>query len=132
MSKVLISGISGYLGSHVCHLFLQDGSFKVRGSVRDKNNEKKLQPLKDAYGEKFNEIELVELDLLNDESINKAAEGCDYIVHTASPFPMIGNKLTPDQIIKPAVEGTLSMMRAAHKNKVKRIVITSSAVAVFN
>jgi len=88
---VLITGISGYLGSHVCNLFLQDGSFKVRGSVRDKTNEKKLQPLRDAFKEKFNDIELVEVDLMNEESMAKAAEGCQYIVHTASPFPMTGS-----------------------------------------
>ena len=47
--KVLITGISGYLCSHVCNYFLQDGTYHVRGSVRDKNNEKKIQPLKNAF-----------------------------------------------------------------------------------
>lgn len=130
-NTVLITGISGYLGSHVCNLFLQDGSFKVRGSVRDKTNEKKLQPLRDAFKEKFNDIELVEVDLMNEESMAKAAEGCQYIVHTASPFPMTGHTLSDDEVIKPAVEGTLAALRAAHKNKVKRVVITSSCVSII-
>ncbi len=51
--KVVITGISGFLGSHVGNYFLQDGSFSVRGTVRDKNNAKKVQPLKDAFGDSF-------------------------------------------------------------------------------
>jgi thioester reductase-like protein len=54
--KVVITGISGYLGSHVGNVFLQSGAFNVRGTVRDKNNEKKIQPLKDAFGEHFNAL----------------------------------------------------------------------------
>ena len=74
--KVLITGISGYLGSHVCNEFLKDGTYQVVGSVRDKNNARKIQPLKDAFGDLFDKIELVELDLTNEESIIKAAQGC--------------------------------------------------------
>jgi nucleoside-diphosphate-sugar epimerase len=73
---VVITGISGYLGSHVGNVFLQSGAFHVRGTVRDKDNEKKISPLKDAFGEHFNALELVEADLLNDASIDKAIEGC--------------------------------------------------------
>ena len=69
---VLITGISGYIGSQICKLFLEDGTFKVKGTVRDKNNENKISPLKKAFGEKFNELELVEADLLNDDSIKNA------------------------------------------------------------
>lgn len=85
--KVIITGISGFLGSHVCNLFLNHGDFIVRGTVRDKNSEKKVLPLKKAFGELFNRIELVEADLLDGDSIDRAIEGCDYVVHTASPFP---------------------------------------------
>ena len=50
---VTITGISGFLGSQVCFEFLSNGSFKVRGTVRDPTNQKKLQPLMDAFGELF-------------------------------------------------------------------------------
>ncbi len=49
--KVVITGITGFLGSHVCNVFLKDGGFQVRGTVRDKNNEKKIAPIKKAFGD---------------------------------------------------------------------------------
>jgi nucleoside-diphosphate-sugar epimerase len=50
---VLITGVSGYIGSQVCQYFLKDGGFTVRGTVRDKDNETKIEPLKKAFGEDF-------------------------------------------------------------------------------
>jgi nucleoside-diphosphate-sugar epimerase len=98
--------------------------------VRDKNNEKKLAPLKKAFGDNFSKLELAEADLLKPETLDEAVKGCDYLVHTASPFPLA----VPDDenvVIKPAVEGTLAAMRAAHKYKVKRVVLTSSVAAIY-
>ena len=112
---MVITGITGFLGSFVCDLFLKDGSFEVRGTVRDKKNEKKLAPIKKAFGENFSKLELTEADLLKPETLDEAIKGCDYVVHTASPFPLA----IPDDenvIIKPAVEGTLAAVRAAHKH----------------
>lgn len=109
---VVITGISGYIGSQVCKLFLEDGSFTVRGTVRSKTNEAKIKPLQKAFGEHFDSLELVEADLTNEESIIKACEGATYIVHTASPFPLEQPKDEND-LIRPAVDGTLAAMRAA-------------------
>ena len=50
---VLITGVTGYLGSQVCLCFLKSGSYIVRGTVRDKNNEKKIAPIRKAFGEYF-------------------------------------------------------------------------------
>ena len=127
---VVITGVSGYLGSYVCDYFLKDGSYRVRGTVRDIKNEKKIKPLRDAFGPLFDQLELVEADLLKPESLEKAIEGCTYVVHTASPFPLSAPK-NEDDLIKPAVEGTLSVMRAALKNKVKRVVVTSSIASII-
>ena len=128
--KVVITGITGFLGSHVCDYFLKDGSFDVRGTVRDKNNENKLAPLRKAFGENFNKLELVEADLLKPETIDEAIKGCDYVIHTASPFPIEEPK-DENVLIRPAVEGTLAAVKAAHKYKVKRIIITSSVAAIM-
>ena len=130
--RVLITGVSGYLGSYICKTFLEHGGFNVRGTVRSLVNERKIQPLRDGYGEDlFSQLELVEADLMNEQSIMTASEGCDYIVHTASPmcdaFTVFENE---DEFIKPAVDGTLAVMKAAHKNKVKKVVITSSTAAI--
>lgn len=129
--KVVITGITGFLGSQVCNLFLKDGGFDVWGTVRDKHNEAKLAPLKLAFGEEaFSRLELVEADLLKPESLDKAIEGCDYVIHTASPCPIEDPK-NEDVLIRPAVEGTLAVVHAAQKHHVKRVVITSSVAAIM-
>lgn len=109
---------------------MKNGSFKVRGTVRSTTNEAKIAPLKLAFGEYFDQLELVEADMLKEETLFKAIEGSTYVVHTASPFPLADPK-NEDDLIKPAVEGTMAVMRAAHKNKVKRVVITSSVAAIY-
>jgi dihydroflavonol-4-reductase len=129
--KVVITGVSGYLGSHVCLSFLRDGGYQVRGTVRDPNNESKVGPLRKAFGEElFSHLELFKADMLDDVSIDRAIEGCQYVVHTASPIPMKPPK-DENILIKPAVEGTLSVLRAASKHKVKRVVFTSSGLSVI-
>lgn len=126
---VLITGVSGYLGSHVAHVFLKDGCYSVRGTVRDLSNAKKIEPLMKAFGHYFTDLTLVEADLLNAESVINAIKGADFVVHTASPFPL---KQPRDEmeLIKPAVDGTLAVMKGCHAHKVKRVVITSSVAAI--
>jgi nucleoside-diphosphate-sugar epimerase len=98
--------------------------------VRDTKNPKKIDPLRKALGDIFDQIELVEANLLDAESLEKAVQGCYYVVHTASPVPDKGEPKDENVFIKPAVEGTLAVLRAAHKHKVKRVVITSSLSAI--
>ena len=85
---VVITGISGYIGLYVVRDFLQTGSFRVRGTIRGKN-EAKIKPIREAMGEAlFEQLEIVEADLLDADSLGKAIEGATYVVHTASPFPV--------------------------------------------
>lgn len=109
---VVITGVTGFLGSHVLEQFLRDGTYAVRGTVRDKNSEEKIAPLKTALGHLFNSVTLVNADLLDANSLDQAIAGADYVVHTASPVTL---KQPKDEniLIKPAVEGTLAVMRAA-------------------
>jgi nucleoside-diphosphate-sugar epimerase len=130
LPTVLITGVSGFLGSQVCNCFLLDGGYQVRGTVRSATNENKIKPLRDAYGASYKDLKLVEADLLDSNSIQNAMQGCDYVVHTASPFRVSGVK-DENELIKPAVEGTLAVMRGALKHKVKRVVITSSCASIF-
>ena len=127
---VTITGVSGYIGSHTCLSFLQDGGYRVRGTVRDSKNEAKIEPLRQAFGDLFDSLELVNADLLNAESIMNAVNGSDYVVHTASPFMLTFESV--DDAVKPAVEGTTAILEACKANKVKRLVITSSVAAVYN
>ena len=104
-----------------------DGGYQVRGTVRDPNNQDKLAPLKKDFGDRFHLIELVQADLLDPESLDRAIAGCDYVIHTASPFPFKPPS-DENECIKPAVVGTLAVLKAAQKHKVKRVVITSSGL----
>jgi hypothetical protein len=62
------------------------GKFLIRATVRDKSNVFKLKPLLDYFGEKFGEmVELFDADLMDEDSIDRAVNGCDFIVHSASP-----------------------------------------------
>lgn len=134
-AKVLVTGVTGYVGAHVAQQLLLHG-YKVRGTVRDASNEEKLNKLKqqitDGLPDNLPELEFVEADLLKDESWPPAVAGCQYVAHVASPFPLqIPND--PDVIIKPAVEGTLSVLRAAAADgNVKRVALTSSLAAVHD
>jgi len=107
---VLITGVSGYLGSHVANVFLRDGSYEVRGTVRDTRNQKKIDPLRKAFGNLFQNLTLVEADLLDEKSIINAIAGATYVVHTASPFPLNNPKDEMD-LIRPAVAGTTAVMK---------------------
>ena len=88
-----------------------------------------MQPLEDSLGEAFNQVELFKADLNDPESLEKAIEGCDYVVHTASPFPTKAPK-NEREIIDPAVNGTKAVLNACHKHHVKRLVLTSSVAAI--
>lgn len=65
------------------------------------------------------------------DSLMIAIEGCEYVVHTASPFPLVEPK-DENELIKPAVDGTLAVMQACRKHKVKRVVVTSSVASIFD
>jgi nucleoside-diphosphate-sugar epimerase len=87
--KVLITGVTGFLGNHVCKLFLEDGTYKVRGSTTNPNNKAKRDGIRQACGDYFfeKELELVKADLIDAISVDRAVEGCQYVVHVASPVP---------------------------------------------
>ena len=127
---VVITGVSGYIGSWVTKMFLDDGAYEVVGTVRDQKNESKIAPLRNAFGDKFEQLELRNADLLDYQSLDDAIAGADYLVHVASPFTVTGTKHR-DELVKPAVDGTLNALKAAHKHKVKRVVVTSSVMAVM-
>lgn len=121
---VVITGVTGYLGSQTCLSFLRDGSYRVRGTVRSTSNQSKLQPLRDGFGDLFSQLELAEADLNNEASLVSVCAGATYVVHTASPFSFSGD------CTGPAVAGTNAIMKACTEHGVKRLVMTSSSVAI--
>jgi len=128
-SPVLVTGASGYIASHLIKLLLERG-FKVRGSVRSVSNQAKYQFLYDLVPEKKDNLTLVEAELTNKESWLKAVEGCHYVFHVASPIPPSVPK-DENELIIPAVEGTLNVLEAAVQKGVKKVVVTSSCLTVM-
>ncbi|MGR3542397.1 MAG: NAD-dependent epimerase/dehydratase family protein [Hasllibacter sp.] len=130
---VLLTGITGFI-AHRIALDLLDAGYAVRGSLRSMARadavRDALRPhLKDPAA--LDRLEFAVLDLTKDDGWQDAAAGCEAIVHTASPFPLTQPE-DEDAIIRPAVDGALRALRAAKAAGVKRVVLTSSTVAVAN
>ena len=96
--RVLVTGASGFIGSHVILELLKSGKFKVRGTVRSTNSASAAH-LKEHPGLK--DVELVEAELLTDDGWDAAMKDCDYVMHVASPFPI--GAVTEGSLVKPAV-----------------------------
>ena len=126
---VLLTGVSGYIGLHIAQQLLNAG-FCVRGSVRSKNKEKEVRETLAAADVDISQFSIVELNLTHDDGWDEAVKGCDYVMHVASPF-VIANPKSEDDMIIPAVEGTLRALRSAKKAGVERVVLTSSILAMM-
>mmetsp|Transcript_456 Transcript_456/g.1102 ORF Transcript_456/g.1102 Transcript_456/m.1102 type:complete len:369 (+) Transcript_456:127-1233(+) len=125
---VLVSGASGYVASHVVREFLDNG-YRVRGTVRDLAS--KASHL-ESWASEGDPLELVQADLTDPDSWNRACEGCDFVAHVASPF-FVGcsDADAEEKLYIPARTGTLNVLKAAkHAKSVKRVVLTSSMAAI--
>ena len=127
--KVLLTGISGYIGNHCAVELLKNGYF-VRGSVRDLSKSQKIIEAIRKEIDPKNNLEFCELDLLIDDGWDEAMKGCDFVIHVASPFINIEPK-DENEYITPAVDGTIRAIKAAKKAGVKRVVLTSSMVSML-
>jgi len=129
MSKVLVTGGSGFIGSH-CILQLLAAGYEVRTTVRNLNREDDVRAMLRAGGmEAGHRLTFVTADLEKDAGWNVAVSGCEFVHHVASPFPAAPPKHENDLII-PAREGALRVLRAARDAGVKRVVLTSSYAAI--
>jgi nucleoside-diphosphate-sugar epimerase len=127
---VLVTGVSGYIGSWVAYAALKLG-YRVRGTVRSLANEKKVQHLRDLCPGSNFMIELVEADLNSETGWAEAVAGCTFVLHVASPFPISAPR-HKDELIRPAVDGTLFVLKASAATipQPKRVVVTSSFAAI--
>ena len=129
IKKVLLTGISGYIGHH-CAVELLKKGYSVRGSVRSLSKSKEvIKSIKTKIDPKKN-LEFCELDLLSDEGWDDAVQDCKYVMHVASPFINIEPR-DENIYIRPAVDGTMRALKSAKKAGVKRVVLTSSMVSML-
>src|SRR6267154_3284443 len=126
---VLVTGGSGFIGSHTL-LQLLNAGHQVRTTVRDMKREPEVRAmLKQGGVEPGDRLAVFAADLNSDAGWPAAIAGCEYVLHVASPFPAAVPK-HEDELIVPAREGALRVLRASRDAGVKRVVLTSSFAAI--
>ncbi|MEL6914681.1 MAG: aldehyde reductase [Pseudomonadota bacterium] len=125
---ILLTGITGFIAKRIARDLLAAGH-SVRGTLRSPGREAEVRA---AMGgdDVQDRLSFVTLDLGSDAGWPEAMDGVEALIHTASPFPMAQPK-DEEEVIRPAVDGTLRALRAAHGAGVTRVILTSSCVAVM-
>ncbi len=128
MSRVLVTGGNGYLGTQVIAALLRNGR-EVRATVRSAGSEPELREAMRRAGADAAGLEVVTADLISDDGRVSAAAGVEEVHHVASPIPP-ARPDDPDELIVPSRDGTLRDLRAAREAGARRVVLTSSFAAV--
>jgi len=128
-NTVLVTGGTGFVGIHTIFQLMQKG-YQVKTTVRSLSfRDRVLNALKEAGIDDFDNLSFFEATLTADEGWHEAVENCDYVLHIASPFPAKQPR-DENELIIPARDGALRVLRAARVAGVKRVVLTSSFAAV--
>ncbi|MET0703021.1 MAG: aldehyde reductase [Mycobacterium sp.] len=127
-THVLVTGGSGFLASHTI-LALLDAGYPVRTTIRSPGRESAVRAMLADAGADTSRLTFAVADLTEDGGWAAAVADCTYVLHVASPFPASAPKDEND-LIRPAVDGTLRVLRAAHDAGVRRVVMTSSFAAI--
>ena len=127
-SPILVTGASGFVAIHTVIQLLQQG-YNVRGTIRSLSKEADLRKTISNYVQANDRLEILSADLSQDAGWDEAMQNVETVLHVASPFPLYEPK-HEDELIVPAVQGTLRVLRAAHKAGVKRMVQVSSVAAI--
>lgn len=129
MSMVLVTGGSGFIASHTILQLLAAG-YKVRTTVRNLSREADVRALLKTGGvEPGEQLQFEAADLMSDVGWPSAVSGCEFVLHIASPFPSTVPK-DENELIIPARDGALRVLRTARDAGVKRVVMTSSFAAI--
>ena len=128
MKTALVTGGSGFLGGW-CVIDLLRRGYRVRTTVRDPSREAALRAAIASVLDAGERLSVAVADLRSDDGWERAVDGCDYVLHVASPFPAAQPK-DPDELIVPAREGTLRVLKASLDAGVERVVVTSSIAAI--
>jgi dihydroflavonol-4-reductase len=126
-TKVLVTGANGFIGLHTVLHFLNRG-YSLCATVRTPEQGEKVRQILAKHTD-TSKLEFIQADLMKDAGCDQAVAGCDFVLHVASPFPSEMPK-DENELIRPAREGTLRVLRAAQTGGVKRVVLVSSVAAV--
>lgn len=129
---VFVTGATGFIAKHIVLNLLNKG-YNVVGGVRSVERRAEIvaaiSPHLKIGIDLDTRLRVCELDLTDDAGWEEALSGADILMHTASPFPL-ENPKDEDELIKPAVEGTLRALRAAKAANINRVILTSSVVSI--
>jgi dihydroflavonol-4-reductase len=128
MEKVLVTGITGYIGQHCAAELLRQG-YEVVGTIRSRVKAVSTQE-GIAKVASVEHLSFAEADLLSDKGWDEAMKGCTHVLHVASPFVLEEPK-DENEMIAPAVKGTQRVIAAAQRAGVKRLVLTSSTFSII-
>ncbi len=126
---VLVTGGSGYIGGYCIAQLLGDG-WRVRTTVRNLGRAEEVRATIGKIAANPGAIEFVAADLNSDTGWADAVGGADYVLHVASPVPTVDPK-SDEELVRPARDGTLRVLKAARDAGVKRVVMTSSISAII-
>ena len=129
MEKVLVTGATGYLGLHCIQQLLNQG-YAVNGSVRSPERKEEVFEALQKHNTPTENLNLFTLNLTEDDGWDEGMEGCDYLLHVASPIALENHN--EDFFVKPAVAGVKRAFKYAKKHNVKKVVLTSSVAAIFD
>jgi dihydroflavonol-4-reductase len=131
--SILLTGVSGFIAKRIAFDLLKAGH-SVTGSLRSLKRADEVRTAMRANGlddEAVARLSFITLDLNSDDGWQAAMSGIDAVIHTASPFPLAQPK-DENEVIRPAVDGTLRVLRAAQAAGVTRVILTSSLEAVMH
>jgi dihydroflavonol-4-reductase len=126
---VVLTGITGFVAKHIAVKLLNAG-YAVRGTLRDLSREGEVRAAIAPHADTA-KLSFAALDLNRDDGWIAAMQGASALMHTASPFPIVA-PAHPDDLIRPAVQGTLRALSAARAAGIRRIIVTSSIVALVD
>jgi len=126
---VVVTGGSGFIAIHIILQLLQQG-YAVKTTVRSTQKEDVVKEMLANGGiNDFSDLSFSLADLASDKNWEEIMAGATYVIHVASPTPKLNFK-NPDEMIRPAVDGVIRVLKSARDNGVKRVVLTSAYGAI--